>query len=602
VRYLPLAILALPVLGIAVWWAVTPARPPVPAPGPDGAAPANTDPPAAPEPELPPGVRISFVDVTAAAGIQFQHVDGRTEMEYLMDSTGPGAAWIDYDQDGLLDLFLVQGSAVVPPYSTNGAGCKLYRNLGNGKFEDVTAATGVGHLGCGQGVAVGDIDNDGFPDLFLTCLGKPNVLYHNVPDGKGGRKFEDITIAAGLGDHPDWKDRPNWSTSAAFLDYDNDGLLDLFVCSYVRVDLEHYPECLEAATKRRLPCSPIRFAGTKCILYRNLGNGKFVDVTHEAGVDQPNAKALGVVALDLDDDGLVDIFVANDGVPNFLFRNLGGGKFEALGPASGCTVNGMGNPQAYMGVAVGDFHGDGRPDLFSTTFAGESKSLFRNRGKCQFLDVTVGSGLGPATWQRLGFGTCAIDVDRDGSLDIVIANGHVAAHIDRDGNPNNTFRQTPQLFLNDGKGRFRDFTKQAGPAFQKQYVGRALAVADYDNDGHADLYLADSGGSAVLLHNESTTPNNWVRLELRGTKSNRDAVGAKVTFQIGDRKLVRHREGGGSYLSAHDPRILVGLGSAARVDHVDVRWPSGAVQRFGPLEANRGYRVTEGMPRVEPRP
>jgi enediyne biosynthesis protein E4 len=254
-----------------------------------------------------------------------------------------------------------------------------------------------------------------------------------------------------------------------------------------------------------------------------------------------------------------------------------------------------------MGVTAADFDGDGRPDLFSTTFAGESKSLFRNRGKSQFLDVTTGSGLGPATWHRLGFGTCAPDLDRDGSPDLVIANGHVMAHIDSQGDPTNTFRQTPQLFLNDGRGRFQEFTRQAGPVFQQRYVGRGLAQADYDNDGLIDFYLADSGGPAVLMHNESITPNNWLRLELQGTKSNRDAIGAKVTFHIGDRQLVRHRSGGGSYLSAHDPRILVGLGSALRADQVVVRGPSGLEQKAGPFEANRSYRIIEGKG-VEARP
>lgn len=601
-RYALPAVALLIAAGVAGWWALSsrPATDQLPDQT-HGARSNNGAPPLEPQPSLPPGVTINFVDTTAAAGIDFHHVDGRTEMEYLMDSTGPGAAWIDYDQDGLLDLFVVQGYPVVPPFPSSAPGCKLYRNLGRGKFHDVTGTTGVGHVGCGQGAAVGDIDNDGYPDLFLTCYGKPNVLYHNVADGRGGRRFEDITSRAGMAQHPDWKDRPNWSTSAAFLDYDNDGLLDLFVCSYVRVNMARYPDCFQAGTKRRGACPPHRFDGTKCILYRNVGGENFIDVTKEAGVDQSNAKGLGVVSLDLDDDGLIDLFVANDGVPNFLFRNLGGGKFEQKGPASGCIVNGMGNPQAYMGVVAADFDGDGRPDLFSTTFAGESKSLFRNRGNCQFLDVTTGSGLGPATWHRLGFGTSALDIDRDGSLDLAIANGHVMAHIDLQGDPTNTFRQPPQLFLNDGRGRFKEFTRQAGPAFQKQYVGRGLAMADYDNDGHTDLYLADSGGPAVLMHNESVTPNNWVRLELQGMKSNRDAVGAKLTFQVGDRQLVRHKAGGGSYLAAHDPRILVGLGSARQVDRVEVRWPSGLVEKIGPLEPNRGYRVVEGMG-VKPRP
>lgn len=554
-----------------------------------------------------PAVR--FADATASAGIAFRHFSGAEGRKLLPETMGAGVCVLDYDRDGWDDLLFVNGcrwpgstAAGDPP------GTVLYRNRGNGTFEDATSAVGLTGSLYGMGVCAGDIDNDGFPDVYVSAVGGGRLLRNEA-----GRRFRDITSEAGLPERT-WPSADSldqfyahtepipFESSATFVDYDGDGLLDLFVCSYVRVDLDKYPECIQASTGRRAACSPNRFTGTTCVLYRNLGGNKFADVTKAAGVDQPNAKGLGVVALDLDDDGLVDLFVANDGVPNFLFRNLGGGKFEQKGPASGCIVNGMGNPQAYMGVAVGDFHGDGRPDLFSTTFAGESKSLFRNRGKCLFQDVTAGSGLGPPTWHRLGFGTCALDLDLDGGLDLVIANGHVMAHIDADGDPTNTFRQPPQLFLNDGRGRFREFTKQAGPAFQKQYVGRGLAVADYDNDGRADLYLGNSGGPAVLMHNESTTPNNWLRLELRGTKSNRDAVGAKVTVHVGDRKLVRHKEGGGSYLVAHDPRLLVGLGTAARADKVEVRWPSSLVQTFGPLDANRGHLLVEGRAEVDPRP
>src|SRR5262249_24363828 len=266
---------------------------------------------------LPPGVSIRFRDVTREAGIDFRHFDGRTEMQYIMDQTGSGLGWLDYDQDGLMDLFLVQGSAFLPPSPDPPPTCKLFKNLGGGRFSDVTAEVGLAYVGCGQGVAVGDIDNDGFPDLYITCYGKPNVLYRNVPDDKGGRRFVDVTARAGLADHPDWHDRPNYSTSAAFLDYDNDGLLDLFVCGYVRIDLDHYPECRDRKGKRDA-CSPTAFTATRCVLYRNNGNGTFTDVSREAGVDELKAKALGVVALDLDDDGLIDIFVANDSVPNFF--------------------------------------------------------------------------------------------------------------------------------------------------------------------------------------------------------------------------------------------------------------------------------------------
>jgi enediyne biosynthesis protein E4 len=552
------------------------------------------------EVELPAGVRIRFTDVTEQAGIRFVHFDGHTDMEYIMETMGSGVGWLDYDQDGLMDLFLVQGSTFVGPASSQPT-CKLFKNLGGGRFKDVTAETGLAHVGCGQGVAVGNIDNDGYPDLFLTCYGKPNVLYHNVPDGKGGRRFADITASAGLGDHPDWHGRPNWSTSAAFLDYDNDGRLDLFVCSYVAVDLAHYPDCRSSRSGRRFSCQPSRFAPTRCLLYRNNGDGTFTDVSKQAGIDDPGAKALGVIALDLDDDGKIDIFVANDGMPNFLFRNLGGGRFESVGPASGCAVNLAGARQAYMGVDADDLTGGGRPDLFVTAFSQETNSLFRNEGG-HFLDVTQGSGLGPPSWYMLAFGTCFLDADRDGRLDIAVVNGHVSRYIDLEGNPNVTFRQPAQFFLNTGGGRFADLSGQAGDYFRQPHVARGLACCDYDNDGHMDLAITNNGEPAVLLHNESQTPYHWLRLELRGTKSNRDAVGARVTVEAGGQRLVRHRKGGGSYLSASDPRLLIGLGPATKVDRVEVRWPSGLVQRLGPLDADRGYLVVEGDSNVKPRP
>jgi hypothetical protein len=595
-------------------------------------------------PELPNGIQVNFVDVTKESGIQFLHFDGHTEMEYIMETMGSGLAWLDYDQDGLMDLFLVQGSTfpvphpTPPPSPTRGGAerketekgrdgetaiphasvpdspvrrfavspiaptCKLFKNLGGGRFRDVTSEVGLAHVGCGQGVAVGDIDNDGFPDLFLTCYGKPNVLYHNVSDGRGGRRFVDITAQAGLASHPDWKNRPNFSTSAAFLDFNNDGYLDLFVCSYVKIDLDRYPECISRRSGRRFSCPPTMFESTRCLLYRNNGNGTFTEVGHGAGIDDPNAKALGVVALDLDDDGRVDLFVANDGLPNFLFRNLGNGRFESIGPRSGCAVNLVGARQAYMGVDADDLDGDGRPDLFVTAFSQETNTFFRNEGGCSFLDVTPGSGLGPPSWSMLGFGTAFLDVDLDGSLDIVVVNGHVSRYIGEEGDSNITFRQPAQLFLNNGKGRFRDISRRAGDYFRQPHVGRGLAYCDYDNDGHMDLAISNNGETAVLLHNETKTPYHWLRLQLQGTKSNRDGVGAKVTFQVGNRKLVRHRKGGGSYLSASDPRLLVGIGEARQVDQIEIRWPSGLVQRLGPLQADCGYLAVEGddQPKLRP--
>jgi hypothetical protein len=553
-------------------------------------------------PELPAGVELKFTDVTDAAGIRFQHYNARSDMDYIMETMGSGLGWIDYDQDGLMDLFLVQGSNFVGPPPERAPISKLYKNLGGGHFRDVTAETGLGHVGCGQGVAVGDFDNDGFPDLFLTCYGQPNVLYHNEPDGRGGRHFVDVTRKAGLADLPDWRRRPNWSTSACFLDYDNDGHLDLFVCSYVHVDLAHYPVCKNGKGTKRMSCSPRSFSGTRCVLYRNNGNGTFTDVSQQAGITETGGKALGVVALDLDDDGLTDIFVTNDTVPNFLFHNLGKGRFESVALASGCAVSLEGLAQAYMGVDGDDLDGDGRPDLFATAFSRETNTLWRNEGGGRFLDVTPRTGLGPPSWFMLGFGTCFVDVDRDGSLDIVVANGNVYHELEQNEDPHITVEQNAQLFLNDGRGFFRDVSAKVGGYFQRPRIGRGLAACDYDNDGSVDLAFSNNGQSPVLLHNESRTPYHWLRLELQGTASNRDAVGAKVTVHAGGRRQVRHRKGGGSYLSASDPRLLVGLGSATKADRVDVRWPSGRIQHVGPLEADRGYRIVEGKDGVTPRP
>ena len=589
------AILALTVVGavaLGAWWAFAPARGGA---GPRGevAARSTTASARAPEAGLPAGTRVEFVDVAEAAGVRFRHFDGRGgPTQTLMESTAPGLAWLDYDGDGRLDLFLVQGAPFAGPMPAPAPTSRLYRNAGGGRFRDVTEAAGVGLVGVGQGAAVGDVDNDGDPDLFVTCYGRPNAFFRN----EGGGRFVEVAASAGLAGLPAGREGPNWSTSAAFLDFDNDGRLDLFVCSYVAVDPGRYPDCQPF-------CSPHEFGPSSCTLYRNRGDGTFADVSHDAGVDAPEAKALGVVALDLDDDGRVDLFVANDEMPNFLFRNRGDGRFESVGIVGGCTLNASGNTQAYMGVDADDLDGDGRPDLYVTAYARESDTLFLNEGGGQFQDVTRWSGLGPPSWDGLAFGTVFLDADADGNLDIFVANGHVDARVDRLGDPGNTFRQRAQLYRNDGRGRFREISRSAGAYFDLPRVGRGVGACDFDDDGRMDLAVANSGEPTALLHNRSATPNRWVRVELRGTTSNRDAVGARVTLRLpGGRALVRHRKGGGSYLSAGDPRLLVGIGSAPRVEEAEVRWPSGLVERFGPLDAGRGHLIVEGSGRAEARP
>jgi hypothetical protein len=513
---------------------------------------------------LPKGVNIRFVDVSAKAGIQSQYSSAFIDADSATTEIGTGVAWIDYDQDGLLDLFVAHE-------------CKLFKNLGEGNFKDVTAEVGLSHVGRGLGVAVGDIDNDGYPDFFVTRHGKHNMLFHNVSDGKGGRRFQDISVKAGLAALADGQTSGNVNTSAAFLDYNNDGYLDLFVCGY---------------SDRAQSAS---VSATRCFLYRNNRNGTFTDVSQEAGITQSWGKALGVVALDLDNDGQVDIFVTTERTGNLLFRNLGNGRFESLGPSWGCALNAVATPQTYRGVDADDLLGTGRPDLFACSSSQETKPLWRNEGKCRFLDICRLTGLGPATWYQSGFGTCLLDVDRDGSPDIFVTNGHVSQSIDKMANADVTFAQFAQLFLNDGRGRFREVSSHAGSYFRTRHAGRAVAYADYDNDGHMDLALNNCTEPPTLLHNETSTPHHWIRLELRGTKSNRDAIGAKVTVYAGGRELVRYRKGGGGYLSASDPRLLIGLGPAQRVDKVEIRWPgSSRVEQVGPLLADRGYLIVEG--------
>ncbi len=538
---------------------------------------------------------VRFAEVSEAAGIRFHHFDDRGPMNYLMDSTGPGLAWLDHDGDGFMDLYLVQGSTIVGPPPNPSPTGRLFRNEGPGHFRDVTETAGLTPVGVGQGAAVGDIDNDGDPDLFLTFYGRPNALFRN----DGGR-FVDISNATGISQSVPGRSGPNWSTSAAFLDFDADGRLDLFVGNYVQVDLDHYPLCLAPGTTDRASCPPKLFAGSPCSLYRNRGDGTFEDVSHSSGIDAAEAKALGVVALDLDEDGKTDLFVANDGAPNLLFRNLGDGHFELIGPASGASLNAYGQTQAYMGVDAEDLDGDKLPDLYLTAFANEADTLYHNEGEGAFRDAIRDSHLGQATYSGLAFGVAILDADRDGQPDLFVANGHVDPTVDRAGDPTNTFRQSAQFYQNQGQGEFADRSSLAGPYFADRHLGRGVAPCDYDNDGHPDLAVANSGESTALLHNESIDDNHWVRLTLQGTRSSRDAIGARVTLKLPDgQTLVRHRKGGGGYLSSADPRLLIGLGTATRAGTLEIRWPSGTVQTLGPLEGDQGYRVIEGSDHVE---
>ena len=535
-----------------------------------------------------------FADVTKQAGIDFLHFDSNTDIEYIMETMGSGVAWIDYDKDGWPDLFFVQDGPLHPgkhtgPLPTH----KLYRNNRDGTFTDVTEKTGLAKSTYGMGCAVGDFDNDGYDDLVVTSY-RGVALYHNEDDGKGGRHFVDITAQSGI-------DNPHWATSAAWGDIDGDGLLDLYICNYVEADIEKYPPCFNRDIKRHFSCPPNTFEATHHKLYKNLGGGRFADISAAAGLTKVKAApGLAVVIVDLDGDGLPDIYVANDMQPAYLFHNQGNGKFVEKAALAGCALQSSGRFMAGMGIAVGDFDGSGRPSLFVTNFQRNPNMLFLNKGKLFFDERSYPAGLVAGGLDRLAFGTVAFDADLDGNLDLAIADGHVTRYsreIFGD-----VFKQEARCFLGDGKARFREVTPQAGPYFHEKRLGRGLACADFNNDGKPDLVYTHNGDRPALLRNDTKTDNRWLRLELEGDgkKSNRNAIGARVEIEVAGRKLVRFVHGGGSYLSASERRLLIGLGPAQQADGVTVRWPSGQVQRFGPLPGNAGYLLREGVATAQP--
>jgi hypothetical protein len=531
--------------------------------------------------------------VSQAAGIDFLHFDSATPTHYIQETMGSGLAWLDYDGDGLVDLFLVQDGPVRPDAQAAQPTCRLYRNNGDGTFRDVTQAVGLaGRAGYGMGCAVGDYDNDGWPDLVVTYLGGI-ALYHNEPDGQGGRRFREVTQAAGLAG------AQGWCTSCAFGDVDGDGFPDLYVCRYVVLDLDHYPPCTDEHTGLNASCPPTQFPHQTHLLFHNNGNGTFTDVSESSGVaNAPPAPGLAVVMVDLDGDGLLDIYVANDMKPAYLFHNQGGGRFVEKALLQGCGMGPSGTGVSGMCAEAGDIDNTGRPSLFVTNFYNRPNVLYRNLGNLFFQEWSNPSGLGPPSVNRLAFGAVFFDPDLDGNLDLAVANGHIHRYAQEIyGVP---FGQEAQLFLGDGTGHFRDVSYEAGPYFRQPRVGRGMAWADYDNDGFPALVVNHNGGKAALLRNQTQSGNAWLRLNLvgDGKKSSRDAVGARVEVHAGGQKRVRWITGGGSYLSASDQRLLVGLGTAGQAERVLVTWPSGRKQEFHDLAARHSYRLIEG--RSEP--
>ncbi len=528
------------------------------------------------------GPEPAFTDDAEAAGLRFRYEPGPSKERQIPETMGTGLGLLDYDGDGWLDVYVTQGCPFPPQAHRPANGDRLYRNRGDGTFEDATKSAGIADFpgGYGHGVAVGDVDNDGDPDLFIARY-RSYALYRNRGDGT----FEDATESAGLGGDRDWP------TSAAFADLDGDGDLDLYVAHYLIWDEAAPFICHDPKFGANRLCNPGLFRSRPDRLYRNDG-GRFVEVTKEAGIVDTHGRGMGVLAVDLDDDGRVDLFVANDQSANFLWRNLGGLKFEEVGHAAGVAASGSGGYQAGMGVGCGDVDGDGRPDLVVTIFYDEGTTLYQNLGQGVFNDRSDAFGVLTATRTRLGFGIAFFDANNDGRLDLAQANGHVD-----DFRPESPYAMPLQLFLNGSDGRLTDASGRAGLPFRAERLGRALAVGDFDNDGRPDLLMACLDAPLMYAHNR-TEGGHHLTLRLEGTASNRDAVGARVTLTAGGRPRVAWRIGGGSYQAASDPRLHFGLGDADRVESVEVHWPSGRVDRLGPLAADAGYLVREGEPRT----
>lgn len=527
---------------------------------------------------------VHFTDVSAQAGIAFKHVS-TPEKRYIVESMSGGVALIDYDNDGYLDVYFVNSLTVDLVKSNRKTKSILYRNNGDLTFTDVTDKAGVGDIGWGMGAIVGDYNNDGFDDLYVTCVGPNHLLKNN-----GNGTFTDVTKVAGVGDL-------RWSAGAAFVDYDNDSKLDLYVANYVSFDFNNLPEFGKdkSCQYKGVPvqCGPRGLPGDGDSLYHNNGDGTFTDVTKQAGVTDPNGYyGMGVIASDFDEDGLVDIFVANDSTPNFLYKNKGDGTFKEIGFISGTALNENGAAQGSMGVTVADYNHDGRLDLFVTNFDDDYNVLYRNDGRDSFTDVSYAAKVAALSLPYVGWGTKFFDYDNDGWVDLFVANGHVYPQIP-------SFQQRNFVHKNKRDGTFTEVSDQLGAPFKEKRTGRGAAFGDLDNDGDVDIVLNNLGGTGQLLRNDGGNANNGVLIKAVGVKSNRSAVGAMVKVVAGDLTQKDEVRSGDSYISQSDLRLHFGLEKRTKIDLIEIRWPSGAVDKIAGVNVNKILTFKEGQGLIE---
>jgi enediyne biosynthesis protein E4 len=528
----------------------------------------------------PPSTGFRLVDVTAASGLAFGHHSGGFGGKFLPETLGSGCAFLDYDGDGWQDILLVNGMDW-PGHKAQRSTPRLYRNNRNGTFADVTRSAGLDVELYGMGVAVGDFNNDGFPDVLITCVGQ-NRLFRNT--GKG--TFVDATRSSGLAG------RAAFSTSALWFDFDRDGFLDLFVCNYVKWSAEHDVFC-SVDGKQKSYCTPEAYHGDTCWLFHNRGNGTFEDVTATSGIFDTSSKSLGVTMLDDDQDGWPDLFVANDTQPNKLYRNLRNGMFKDVAVEAGLAFSTDGKARAGMGVDAGDLDASGRATLAITNFDNEMIGLYRPLGRGLYEDVATAAGIGAPSRSTLGFGCAFADFDLNGSLDLVVANGHIDETVRRI-RGNVGYAQPPHLFVNQGKGVFRDVAAGTGGDFAKPKVGRGLAVGDFDRDGDLDILMTTNNGPAYLFRNDQLAGNRSLRFRLTGTKSNRDAIGATVRIYHDGSSQSRLVKSGASYLSQSELPVTFGVGKRDRVDRVAITWPSGRTEEFKNIATGRAYDCVEG--------